>query len=234
MNIEKFYNAHQGETCVIAGVGPNLGKTPPHWFPYPCFSVNSIFKPADWKPQGWKPTYYVGVDERLWRENTEEIMSAFPDIPKFIPSPDRDKDVDGPNLFRFYHRPGPIYIGGQLPTHPDAMGIKRGIAYQRVLGAVFQIAYYMGFARMLVVGVQHKPGTEREHFWGHDAGVIVEQPIEHWFDEYRHWAHLGKAEVLNISEDTCVPENVIARGNWRDWAKIEDCAGVICYEDQNG
>jgi len=213
-DIRDFYNAHKGETCIIVSLGPNLKLTPPEWFDYPSFSINSIFK-----YEGWKPDYYVGVDDRLWRENTPVIMDKLAGVPKFIPTPDRD-DIQGPNLYRFYHRPGDIYIGGQMPTHPDAM-TKRGIAYRRVLGAVFQIAYFMGFERMLVIGVQHKPGTSREHFWGHDDGVIVNQPLVHWFDEYRQWAHFGKAEVLNISEDTYVPENIIPRGNWRDWYTVE-------------
>ena len=90
------------------------------------------------------------------------------------------------------------------------------------MGAVFQVAYYMGFARMLIIGMQHKPDAEREHFYGTDHGSIVDQPLSHWYDEYRHWAHLGKAEVMNISEDTYVPVSVIPRGNWREWANAKD------------
>ena len=215
MNAKDFYNIHKGETCLIVSLGPNLKLTPPEWFDYPSFSINSIFK-----YNGWQPDYYVGVDERLWVENTPEILSTLRDIPKFIPSPDYDH-IEGENLVRFKHRTdGSIYIGGQLPTDVNAL-TNNGITYRRVLGAVFQIAYYMGFERMLLIGIQHKPGDERQHFWGYDAGVVVEQPLIHWFDEYRHWAHLGKAEVLNISQDTYVPDKIIARGDWRDWYNVE-------------
>jgi hypothetical protein len=55
-----FYNLHSGETCLIVGVAPNLKLTPPELFNYPSFSVNTIYH-----YEGWKPTYYVGVDERL-------------------------------------------------------------------------------------------------------------------------------------------------------------------------
>ena len=209
--MDSFHNKHSGETCIIVSCGPNLELTPPELFDYPSFSINSIFK----RKGEWKPTYFVGVDDRLWKENAGEILTKYADIPKFIPSPDQD-DIQGDNLQRFYHRDGDIYIGGQLPNHPDAL-TKRGIAYRRVLGAVFQIAYYMGFERILLIGVQHKPGTEREHFWGHDGGEIVEQPLVHWFDEYQHWAHVGLAEVLNISADTYVPDNVIARDSYKNW-----------------
>lgn len=217
MELKDFHGLHKGETCLIVSLGPNLKKTPPELFDYPSFSINSIYK-----YDGWRPDYYVGVDQRLWDENANEILNTFWDIPKFIPSPDQDA-IEGNNLYRFKHRLGDIYIGGQLPNHPDALTM-RGIAYRRVLGAVFQIAYYMGFERILVIGIQHKPGDEREHFWGHDAGVIVEQPLIHWFEEYHYWSHLGLAEVLNISEDTYVPEKVMPRGDWREWATKERLA----------
>ncbi len=213
MEIRDFYNKHRGETCLIVSVGPNLELTPPEWFDYPSFSINSIFKHEDWKPD-----YYVGVDARLWDENTEEILDKFKDIPKFIPSPDQDA-VKGENLYRFKHRLGDIAIGGQQPTDPEAL-TKHGIAYRRILGAVFQIAYFMGFEILLTIGIQHKPGTEREHFWGHDAGVIEEQPLVHWFDEYRQWKQCGDAFVLNISEDTYVPGDVLTRGDWREWKNV--------------
>ena len=80
----------------MVGVGPNLKLTPPEWFNYPSFSVNTIFK-----YEGWKPTYYVGVDARLFRDNREEILDKFSDIPKFIPRPDQDA-FEGPNIYRFF------------------------------------------------------------------------------------------------------------------------------------
>lgn len=211
MNAGDFWKKHQGETCLIAAVGPNLNLTPPELFDYPSFSCNSIFMKED-----WTPNYYVGVDKRLWDENTDKILSRYPEIPVFIPSPDYDY-IEAPNLVRFKHvyRAGYV-VGGQMPTDQKALTV-HGITYQRILGAVFQIAYYMGFTTMLIIGMQHKPNEERKHFYGIDNGTIVDQPINHWFDEYRQWSHFGKAEVLNISEDTYVPESVIPRGDWRDW-----------------
>jgi hypothetical protein len=213
MNAGDFWMKHQGKTCLIVSNGPNLELTPPEKFDYPSIGVNRIYKYA-----GWKPTYFVGVDDRLWKEYGQEIMAAYPDVPKFLPSPDRD-DIEGENLVRFqhYHSSG-HYIGGHMPTQYEAL-TRQGITYQRILGAAFQIAYYMGFTRMLVIGVQHKPGDENAHFFGDDPRGFAGQPLSHWFDEYRHWAHFGKAEVLNISEDTYVPEDVIPRGNWHDWVK---------------
>jgi hypothetical protein len=216
MKIEDFHMLHKGETCLIASIGPNLHLTPPEWFDYPSFGVNTIYR-----YEGWEPTYYVGVDGRLEREDGAAISEKYAHIPKFIPTPDRDT-WQGENFYRFTHRLGDIYIGGWLPWHPHAL-TRRGIGYHRILGAVFQIAYFMGFSRMLVIGVQHKPGEESEHFWGFDRKGFQGQPSTIWFNEYRHWAHLDKGiQVLNISEDTYVPDDVIERADWREFANAKE------------
>ena len=215
MNAGDYHNKHQGETCLIVGVGPNLDLTPPEWFDYPSFSVNSIFM-----HDRWAPDYFVGVDKRLWDENTANIQTRYweTDTAIFLPTPDYDY-IEGPNLVRFKHFTSSGYgVGGWLPTHKEAL-TTRGITYQRVMGAVFQIAYYMGFTRMLIIGMSHKPDDARSHFYGTDHGTTVDQPIEHWFNEYKHWAGWSNSvEVLNISADTYVPEDIIPRGDWREWA----------------
>ena len=60
MELKDFHRLHAGQTCLVCGVGPNLTATHPSLFPFPSFGVNTIYK-----LDGWKPTYFVGVDERL-------------------------------------------------------------------------------------------------------------------------------------------------------------------------
>jgi len=216
MDIADFYNLHKGETCLLVGVGANLELTPPEWFDYPSFGVNTIYKRAG----TWKPTYFVGVDERLEREDGAAIMDVYKDIPKFIPYPDRD-GWQGENVYRFYHRPGDLIVGGKLPNQPHAL-TSIGIGYQKIMEAVMQIAWYMGFTTMLMIGVQHKPGAYREHFWGLDK-ASVEQSQEFWFNGYRDMCTaMNKIRVLNISEDTYVPPEILPRGDWRAWANAKE------------
>jgi hypothetical protein len=206
-----FYNRHKGETCLIVGVGPNLRLTPPEWFNYPSFGINTIYHYA-----GWKPTYYVGVDERLYREDGEEIKRVYRDVPKFVPSPDRD-DWKADNVFRFYHRPGEMFIGGHPIGEKDSL-TGFGITYRRIMDAVLQIAYWMGFTTMLMIGVQHKPGTRKEHFWG----TATHDPANEFRFEEMGYAECirmmgSKVRVYNISEDTYVPENILPRDGWQEW-----------------
>lgn len=217
MELQDYYNLHDGQTCVIASVGPNLPLTPPEWFNYPSFGVNTIYHYT--KLTGWKPTYFVGVDERLWREDGAAILETYPEIPKFIPSPDRDT-FKGENFLRFHHRPGEMFIGGQSPRDIKAL-TQWGISYRRILDAVFQIAFWMGFTRMLLVGVQHKPGTRKEHFWG----TASHDPAEDFKFEEAGYAECirmmgSRVTVLNLSEDTYVPESVLPRDDWRKWRNV--------------
>lgn len=213
LTLADFYQAHAGETCLIVGCGPNLELTPPEWFDYPSFGVNTIYKRAG----AWKPTYFVGVDERLRLEDGSAIAEKYADIPKFVPASDWNS-LEGMNFFRFQHRPGSeLYVGGRQASDRNAL-TKNGITYRRIMDAVFQIAWHMGFTTMLMIGVQHKPGTERLHFWGDDPKAIQGQGNDYWFDGYKYFSHGMKGvRVLNISRDTYVPDDVLPRGDWRNW-----------------
>ena len=212
--INQFWMKHKGETCLIISLGPNLHLTPPTEFNYPSFGINTYYRHV--KEYG-KPTYFVGVDNRLFREGGKEISEVYSDIPKFIPTPDRD-DLDGENFYRFLHRPGgEIFVGGHLPWDKNYL-TKSGVNYKRILGAVFQIAYFMGFTTMVLIGLQHKPGEESQHSWGFDPKGFGGQPQTIWFEEYHHWANLTESiKVYNISEDTYVPESSIPRDDWKKW-----------------
>jgi hypothetical protein len=213
MRLEEFHNLHNGQTCLIVGVGGNLPLTPPERFNYPSFGVNTIYKYP-----GWKPTYYVGVDERLEREDGKAISDVYRDVIKFIPRPDRDS-WQGENFYRFYHRPGDLIIGGQMANDHRALSVV-GIGYRKIMDAVLQIAWHMGFTTMLMIGIQHKITDQQAHFWGADVKSIPEKDLHYWFDGYREIRRaMGpKVTVLNISEDTYVPEDILPRDDWRKWS----------------
>ncbi len=217
MKLKDIHELHKGETCLIVGVGPNLTLTPPEWFDYPSFGVNTIYR-----YEGWEPTYYVGVDDRLRIEDGEAILERYPHVPKFFPLPDWH-DLKGENIIHFQHRQGSDLTYGYYDArHPEALMPGMGITYFRIMDAVFQIAWHMGFKTMLMIGVQHKPNEgedeDRAHFWGVDEKAIADQPFDWWFKGYQHWAQTMKGvSVLNISEDTYVPEDVLPRDDWRHW-----------------
>lgn len=217
MELKDFYQLHKGQTCLLVGLAPNLNLTPPEKFNYPSFGLNTIYKYQDIYGVDWKPTYFAGVDERLEREDGEAISKIYKDIPKFIPTPDRDT-WQGENFYRFYHRAGDMFVGGRTANKEDAL-TKDGIGYVNVMTAAMQIAWHMGFTTMLIIGMQHKPNELYKHFWGEDSKKTDGQTAEHWLLGYAGLVRaMTGVKVLNISEDTYVPEEVIPRGNWQEWS----------------
>jgi hypothetical protein len=200
---------------LLVGNGKNLSLTPPERFGgYPSFGMNTIHR-----YEGWKPNYYTAVDSRVMREFGREIVDALGDIPKFIPRPNLD-DWRGPGFYRFYHRPGPLVsVTGKPMNWRDLMS-EEGISYGNIMHVAMQLAAWMGFTTLLVIGMQHKPLYAQDHFWGCDHGMSATPPVEQWLVGYAELVGKFTAEgirVLNISEDTYVPEYVIPRGNWKDW-----------------
>lgn len=211
MRIEDFYRKHSGQTCLVCGVGPNLELTPPESFPFPSFGVNTIYKRAN-----WKPTYFVGVDERLRLDDGPAICEKYRDVPKFFPTPDWDA-LQGENIYRFRHRTGgELTIGGQSPLDIKSLTVW-GITYYRIMDAVFQIAAWMGFTTILCVGMQHKPEEKhRRLFWGVDEREV--SPNFEWEEYgYQYFAHALPVKIVNISLETYVPETVLPRDDWKNY-----------------
>lgn len=219
MRIEDFHNIHRGETCLLVGNGKNLRLTPPEWFDYPSFGLNTCHL---WDGT-WKPTYYVAVDARVMREFGKEIDAKFRDIPCFLPRPNLE-DWKGDNKVYWYFRPGSLWPKRQQSLWPSDLLSKDGIVYSNVMTAAMQIAYFMGFTTMLIIGMEHKEHLGQDHFWGCDHGMPADPPVQNWLDAY---TVLGKGmaeqgvRVLNISENTCVPESILPRDDWRKWRNHE-------------
>lgn len=213
-SIERFHNLHKGGTCLIVGLGPNLHLTPPGLFNYPSFGINTIYKQDD-----WKPTYYIGVDERLRLEDGAAVIEKYADIPKFFPTPDWDV-MKGENIYRFVHaQRGDLFVGGQNPRDIKTL-TTWGITYRRIMDAVFQVAAWMGFSTLLMIGVQHKPGERHKMFWGEDHG---EPETDFRFEELGYQECLRSIpniRILNISVDTYVHEDVLPRDDWHKYATI--------------
>lgn len=210
MELRDFYNLHTGETCLLVGNGPNLGLTPPERFDFPSFGMNTIHL----YPGNWKPTYYAAVDQRVMREFGGAIMERFSDVPKFIPRPNLDK-WQGPNFFRFLHRPGEINLDA---LRDDAL-TETGITYRSVMHVAIQLALHMGFTTLLMVGVQHRPHKAQLHFWGtdHHMGAMH---FQEWIDGYKYFVDsLPNVKILNISEDTWVNDDILPRDDWKKYTK---------------
>ena len=194
------------------GNGPNLTLTPPEQFDYPTFGMNTCHL---WQGE-WIPTYYTAVDQRVMREFGDAICEKFTDVPKFVPRPNLNQ-WKGENFYRFLHSPGGLMREHYSAADETALW-RDGIGYYNVMHVAIQLAMHMGFAKCLMIGVQHRPHKAQLHFWGTDHGM-VSMHFPEWLEGYQYLT--DKIELINISPDTWVPEDVLPRDDWRKYAREE-------------
>lgn len=144
--LKKYKNRHKNESCVIVGNGPSLtveDLSKLHELGVPTFACNRIHMIFD--QTNWRPTYYFMSDEKLIAQYEDDV----PDVPKerrFFPKKYRETIKNGIfyNELPFaYEQEGKfsldasegIYAGGSVTTE------------------MIQFAYYMGFAKIYLIGV---------------------------------------------------------------------------------
>lgn len=202
--LSKFSNLHKGETCLILGNGPSLNDVSLGQLDkYPTIGANTIFK------SGYVPTYFTAVDKRVCFEFGEIINKKYRDIPKFLPTPNLDM-WEGENIYRWYHRPGPLWPWVKAVPFPNNMLDKNGITYSCIMHVQMQLAYFMGFTKFLIVGMDHTI-EKREHFWGTDEGMPELPPAHMWADGYQILREGMGVEIFNCSSKTNLPEEIIPR-----------------------
>lgn len=210
MTVLNFFDAHKGGTALLVGNAPNLLDTPPEWFDYPSFGLNTIFK-----YDGWKPDYFVAVDDGMFEYFGKEVNEKYAGVPKFLSSPTLDK-WQGEDVYHFKKLAGDI----KLPPREDVF--KVGLRYHNVMHVAMQLAWHMGFTTLLIIGMEQKPGFGelKKHFWGTFDPEPDSQIDTHWNIGYSALVRAMGVNVLNISPETYVPETIIPRDDWRKYAKV--------------
>lgn len=142
--LRKFKDLHQGEDCFILGNGPSLNKTNLDRFSdYYTFGLNKIFLLFD--KCNYRPSYHVAVNSLVIEQSIREFESL--ECPSFLsyrPSRNRVKKLGHINY---------ILTGGPLTFRRRLTGvIPEGFTVTYV---AMQIAFYMGFKNVFLVGVDH-------------------------------------------------------------------------------
>ncbi len=153
--IGQFRGRHQGERCFIIGNGPSLAGMDLSQLRHEVtFGLNRIY--LLFPQMGFPTTYFVAVNELVVRQFRDEICSL--PMPKFVSWFARDVVPDCPDVvfvrdpkddtFRFTRRPGLWVWECSTVTY-----------------VALQLAFYMGFRQVILVGVDHRfntPGTPHE------------------------------------------------------------------------
>lgn len=191
--LRSFNNIHQGDSCFIIGNGPSLNVEDLeqiHNKHIPSFAFNRIYLMFD--KTNWRPTYYVSQDEKTLQNCTDEVNRM--DLPyKFIPLNLHfyyDIQIDNALYFKTVN---PM---SNYPNLSDDISIEIGNSNTVAVTAA-QIAVYMGFKKIYLIGVDHSFST-----YQNDKGEIINDSTakDYFTDEYNK----DKAElyVPNLDAST--------------------------------
>lgn len=151
--IKKLKNKFAGERCFILGNGPSLNKVDLSLLKDEySFAVNGIFYKTE--ECGYRPTFYVVEDKAVMSDNVEKI-NAYETEYKFFPTHHKNKIKNRNNtLFfnmntGFYRKESPNYGIPRFST--DAS--KRLYCGQSVTMINLQLAYYLGFSEVYLIGM---------------------------------------------------------------------------------
>lgn len=142
--IATFKNIHQGERCFIIGNGPSLKKTDVSKLKDEyTFGMNRIYLAfPEW---GFETSYFVSINNLVIEQCSEEISSL--KMPKFLSWHSRPY-IQIEKSLSFLHT-----------TYTDPIFSKditnRVWESATVTYVAMQIAFYMGFSEVILIGVDH-------------------------------------------------------------------------------
>lgn len=144
LSLKKFKDIHNGEDCFIVGNGPSLNKIDLGQLnDYYTFGLNKIY--LMFEKTKFRPTYHVAVNSLV----IEQCAKEFETLPcktflSYRPSRSLVRKLNHVNF---------IMTGGPVTFCESLVGeVHEGWTVTYV---AMQIAYYMGFRNVFLVGVDH-------------------------------------------------------------------------------
>jgi hypothetical protein len=144
--LSRYQGVHAGKRCFIVANGPSLLKTDLDLLKNEfTFGLNRIY--LNFKNSSFRPTYYVAMNELILEQFYREISDL--ELPKFLNWNRRS--------YYTYDCPKSVFIKSKFVFN-DFFQVD--ITRPLVVGAsvtfvALQIAYYMGFNQVILVGLDH-------------------------------------------------------------------------------
>jgi len=151
-------NVHEGERCFVVATGPSLNKCDLGLIKdNVSFGVNGIFLHPE-----FVPTYYVTISSFFWKDHVEEIRDVRC-TRRILPTDLGQLDSDVPTSWISFKRPryfaedrSPLPVPPRFSTRPERIVYGGGT----VVFVCLQLAYYMGFGEVVLLGVDHNYGRK--------------------------------------------------------------------------
>jgi len=142
--IKTFHNIHKGKRCFIIANGPSLKKTDLSFLKGEfTIGMNRIYLSE--KEMGFVPNYIVVHDIAIQLEQFRDDLNKL-DLPKFF-------NWNARKLFDF--KDNLTFIRSGYKPHFSTDLTKSSWAGHSVTGICIQLAYYMGFSEVYLIGKDH-------------------------------------------------------------------------------
>lgn len=153
--LRKFRNIHQGKGCFIVGNGPSLNKMDLSPLKkYHTFGLNKIYLLFD--KTDFNLSYHVAVNPLVIEQSAREFESLL-SCPSFLSYRPAHRFINDRNHINF------IMTNSHYAFEPD---LTRPLCEGHTVTYVaMQIAFYMGFHQVFLIGVDHNfkaPGNPNE------------------------------------------------------------------------
>jgi hypothetical protein len=142
--ITAYRGRHAGETCFILGSGPSLTFEDMEKIKgLPCFGVNKVY--LAYPHVSWRPTYYALADRRVAEQVKEHVHQVT--CPRFVA-----KWASGPVL---HNSPWVVLrdLQSRKPVDFSQNLLLGAYGGGSVIYTAIQIAYYMGFSTVVLLGI---------------------------------------------------------------------------------
>ena len=222
--LRKIKGIHNGEKCIIVGNGPSLSAEDLdaiHESGIMTFGTNRVFK--IFPSTKWRPTYYVTEDPDIIKGFCNEIDTV-PAKTKFIPLQIRWYETSHKfsNVLYFWQNYDPAKrykydFSPEIDRHIDHTGT--------VTCTCIQIAAYMGFSEIYLIGVDHNFKVSVDA----NGNTVVDNTVkdhfcENYNDDYIKNVpppDLGKTTKSYMNMKTYCDENGIRICNSTRGGKLE-------------
>ena len=214
-NLKSLKGRHKGQRCFVIGTGPSLTTTDLESLSGEVtFGTNRIYELLD--KTTWRPTYYMCQDHDIIRKFGSKIESIDAQM-LFVPVEYKER-FSGTNCRYFVLQEREFYPHDASFSRNVAHSISQG--YTVTYGAI-QLAVYMGFSEIYLIGVDHNYSVTRDH-----SG----RPIKQNESTQNNYSQ-GMVEYVNMNNLPRVEESTIA---YETAEKVSRRLGVRIYNATRG
>lgn len=173
--IAKYKDLHKGERCFIIGNGPSLRASDLevlHQNGVVTFASNRVYHMFG--DTAWRPTYYASEDITILKSIQEEV-SQIPCAARFIPANLKwYENVDIANATYFYMD----YKGEYTDTYGLSLNAAKAVRCRgTVTISCIQLAIYMGFKEIYLLGVDHN----YSRFTDANGNIVEDPTVQDYF-----------------------------------------------------